>query len=148
MTRLDNTMRTVAAYVNECVGEVTTTDEGILRFPFGSTQISVSGSAGPSQQTTFVEIRSYVADSVPVTDELLRWLPSTSNGLALGHVTLEFAADPGFATLEVRHTLLGDYLELDEMRLALSLVATEADRLDDVVIATFGGKRFADRDVV
>lgn len=137
-------MRTVTAYVKECVGEVETTPSGVLRFPFGSTRISISASAAKDQDSTFVEIRSHVADDVRVTDELLQWLSTASNDLPLGHVTLEFQADRTLATLEVRHKLLGDYLELEEIRLALALVATEADRLDDLVVGKFGGKRFTD----
>jgi hypothetical protein len=79
-----------------------------------------------------------------VSNELLQWVSTASNDLALGHVTLEFQADRTLATLEVRHTLLGDHLQLEEIRLALALVATEADRLDDFVVEKFGGKRFSD----
>lgn len=146
--RVEDTMQTVAGYLDECVGGVAVAASGDLWFPFGSTRVVVSGSMSHDQQSTFVHLRSHIADCVPVSDDLLRWLPTASNDLAFGHVTLEFETGlPPLATLQIRHTLLGEYLELDELRLALSLVAMEADRLDDLVVQRFGGKRYADHEV-
>jgi hypothetical protein len=44
----------------------------------------------------------------------------------------------------VDHILLGDYLDLDELASALTILAIVCDDLDDKLMAEFGGKRFID----
>ena len=42
------------------------------------------------------------------------------------------------------HTLLGDYLDPEELRSAIGAVATTGNDLDDEVQDRFGGERWAD----
>ncbi len=44
------------------------------------------------------------------------------------------------------HTLLGDYLDEEELHNAVGAVVTTADRLDDELQSRFGGKRSEDLD--
>jgi hypothetical protein len=40
------------------------------------------------------------------------------------------------------HTLLGDFLDPEELRQAARVVGTTADEIDDVIVQKFGGRRF------
>jgi hypothetical protein len=43
------------------------------------------------------------------------------------------------------HSILADYLDLDELCGAVAVIASTADDLDDVVHEKFGGKRYTDQ---
>jgi hypothetical protein len=44
----------------------------------------------------------------------------------------------------MKHTLLGDYLDEEELHWALYQLLNTADKLDDELKQKFGGKRLAD----
>ena len=145
MTDLEATTRTIAAYLHDCVDEVDEDSSGTMSFPFGSTRVFIVVSE--TQGTTFVQLRAHVAHHVPTSHELMSWLAAGSDDLVFGHVTLTHeAGDSQHANVYIRHTLLASCLQLEEMRLALALVATAADRLDDILVERFGGKRYVDID--
>jgi len=52
--------------------------------------------------------------------------------------------DGSTARILFKHTLLGDYLDPDEIEAAVILVAFSADDIDDEIAKLFGGTRFSD----
>ena len=62
----------------------------------------------------------------------------------LYEVDEEDGSQTGF--LQFAYTLLGDYLDEDELGTALWTVLFTADRLDDELQAQFGGRRWTDAD--
>ena len=50
----------------------------------------------------------------------------------------------GKFTLWLTHSLLGDYLDIEELKSAVATMANTADRLDDELKAKFGGERYDD----
>ena len=80
-----------------------------------------------------------------MSHEVLRWLATVSNDFLFGRVTLHFEGEgEGLAKLGLQHTLLGDFLDIEELRTAVAFLASTADHLDDIVVDRFGGRRFAD----
>lgn len=148
MRALETTMRRTAEHLRECVGDVIDASAKELSFLFGSTRVYVSGSEdGGVDGATFVHLRALIARHVPITDQLYRWIATASNDFLFGHVTLAYESDEErFGELNLRHTLLGDHLDLEEVRTAVAFLAATADQLDDVVVDRFGGKRYADLD--
>ena len=62
-----------------------------------------------------------------------------------GHVTAhDDTSSPGKLFLMMSHTLLGDYLDEEELSSALYAMLGTADKLDDELKEKFGGKRLAD----
>lgn len=134
-------------YLRECVGEVEEYRPNEMVFPFGSTQVSVSIAEDSDGSSTFVHLSALVANEVPVSDELLRWLATASNDFLFGRVTLHFDGEGGsLGRLGLQHTLLGDFLDLEELRTAVAFLASTADHLDDTVVQRFGGHRHVDSD--
>jgi hypothetical protein len=146
VANLDETRAKVTDYLHLCIGEFQTSPSGEMWFPFGSTRLAITTRADETGNRTLVHIGALVASNVPVSDELFRWLADASGSFLFGHLTC--SADGGDdAILAIEHTLLGDYLDLEELRVALAAVASSADQLDDVVVSRFGGLRYSDLDL-
>lgn len=77
--------------------------------------------------------------------ELYEWVAKHTSSYRFGHVSLiEF--DDGSARVDFRHLLLGDFLDPDELLVAVRAVGITADEIDDEIKDRFGGRRFHDDD--
>ena len=91
-----------------------------------------------------VNLRAPVLFNVPITDELCRWIALEGSLWYFGNPVL-FADEAGKdGSLYIDHSLLGDFLDSDELKLAVHSVLGRADRLDDELQGRFGGTRVAD----
>lgn len=86
-----------------------------------------------------VEVFSYVAVDVEITEDLMRYLLTYNLRLILGAFGLSISED-GRATVLLTHTLLGETMDREELYASLSAIAKVADDLDDRIVAAFGGK--------
>jgi hypothetical protein len=59
-----------------------------------------------------------------------------------GHLSLTENKDDNRLKLWLTHSLLGDYLDVEELKTAVAGMASNADRLDDELQARFGGDRY------
>jgi len=142
---LDSIRRRAAEFLEDCVGEFSVDASGVMSFQFGSTQVCVWVEENAEQAGTLVRFRALVASHVPTTDALYRWMATASNEFIFGRLTLNFQSDAeDVGELNIEHALLGDRLEVDEVRAAVSAVASTSDYLDDVAVGRFGGRRFID----
>lgn len=85
-----------------------------------------------------VDIRSPVAYDVPIDSELFMWVALQTDAYTFGHVGCHDNGD-GTALVSVRHSLLGDTVDPDELRLAVTAVAMTAAELVLTVTSVFGG---------
>jgi hypothetical protein len=85
-----------------------------------------------------VEIFSYVAVDVEVTEDLMRYLLVYNLKLILGGFGLAIG-DGGKASVLLTHTILGDTMEREELYASVSAIARVADDLDDQIVEAFGG---------
>lgn len=92
------------------------------------------------QAKRVVSLFSVTNVGVPVSGDLTLFLARENLSLLFGHFSLR--ADDGADTGDVwfGHTLLGDFLDPDELVTALSAVARMADKYDDLIRERFGGR--------
>jgi hypothetical protein len=107
--------------------------------PFGSARVFVDVRPFLGESTV-VRIASPVLSRVDLTEALaLRALE-----IAAGSPFGRFSYMPERRELWFEHTLLGDALDPDELRLGTETVASIADGEDDALADAFGGVRYAD----
>lgn len=87
-----------------------------------------------------VRLWAHLAQEVPISAQLYRYLVTTNEDLLFGSFS---AHDTGLGTANLYYTyaLLGDYLHAETMETAISTIALAADDLDDYIVQTFGGHR-------
>ena len=101
------------------------------------------------EDQVFVNVSAPLLRGLSLTPELYRWVATEGTTYDVGCVQLyEVDEDGGSQTgfLRFAYTLLGDYLDEDELGTALWTVLFTADRLDDELQAQFGGRRWVDED--
>ena len=120
-----------------------------VQFSDSSTQVSISvADWGPNKDgepRSLVNISSPILWSVPPTPQLFEWIAREGGRYYFGHVqAADDVRDQGKVFLSMNHTLLGDYLDEEELAAAMYAVLNTADQLDDELKNRFGGKRWAD----
>jgi hypothetical protein len=90
-----------------------------------------------------VEVFSYVVADVGVTEELMRHLLTYNLRLTFGGLGLAIAED-GKGSVVLRHAILGDKMDREELYASVSAIASVADELDDQLVAAFGGRTALD----
>jgi hypothetical protein len=112
-----------------------------------STRVNVSvtdwGTDKNGDPQTLVQLSSPILWEVEPTPTLFEWIARQS--YYFGHITVHDDNDaPGKLFLLMSHTLLGDYLDEEELSSALYAILGTADKLDDELKQKFGGKRLSD----
>ena len=97
----------------------------IRAFPVGSSSAAV-------------EVFSYVVADVTVTEGLMRHLLTYNLRLTFGGLGLSIGKD-GKGSVLLRHAILGDKMDREELYASVSSIASVADELDDQLVADFGG---------
>jgi len=112
-----------------------------------STRVNVSvtdwGVDKNGDPQTLVQLSCPVLWEVPPSPALFEFV--ARQNYYFGHVSVHDDSDaPGKLFLLMSHTLLGDYLDEEELNSALYAILGTADKLDDELKQKFGGKRLAD----
>ena len=94
-------------------------------------------------ERTFVEVFSQTNFGLTSSPELFEWVAKHSAEYRFGHVAL-VELDDGAARIDFRHHLLGDFLDPDELVVAVRAVGLTADEIDDEIKERFGGRLFHD----
>ena len=89
---------------------------------------------------TGVRIWSITNVDVQVDDELTRFLAAENRNLLFGVLHLAKEQD----SVAIGHTLLGDFLNREELKTAITAVVEAADAYDDRIKARFGGRLFTE----
>lgn len=108
---------------------------------YGSTAVSVD--ILEQRNRTLIHLSAPVLLQVPDTPELARWVATDGQRMYFGSAIL-VPRDGGVADIFLDHTLLGDYLDEEELHNAVGAVLSTADGLDEELQARFGGKRLED----
>ena len=112
-----------------------------------STRINVSvtewGNNKDGDPSSLVQLSAPILWEVDPSPALFEFLARQS--YYFGHVSAhDDTSAPGKLFLLMSHTLLGDYLDEEELSSALYAILGTADKLDDELKQKFGGKRLAD----
>lgn len=123
-------------------GGVNVDRDGDFSISADSTRVFVRAQAWGKDET-LVRIFSPVLLGLAPSTELYKYV-AKENQYHFGTLVL-FENEAGDeAVLELKHTLLGDYLDPQELISAVIAVGATADQLDDELLARFGGRRFTD----
>ena len=90
-------------------------------------------------QNTIVTINAFTNYRVPPTQEFCHFL-ATNNTYFFGALNA-FEREDG-ANVRLSHTLLGDFLDPEELKVAVALLAGTADSIDTQIQQKFGGDVF------
>jgi hypothetical protein len=112
-----------------------------------STRVNVSvqdwGVDKNGDPQTLVQLSSPILWEVDPTPAVFEFIARSS--YYFGHITAyDDSSAPGKLFLVMGHTLLGDYLDEEELSSAMYAILGTADKLDDELKGKFGGKRLAD----
>ena len=119
----------------------------IVTFTDVSTRVNVNvqdwGVDKNGDPQTLVQLSCPILWEVDPSPALFEWIARQS--YYFGHITAhDDTSAPGKLFLLMSHTLLGDYLDEEELNSALYAILGTADKLDDELKQKFGGKRLAD----
>jgi len=128
----------VQRYLIDLLDTVQIDRDGDFSLRHGSARVFVRVSP-LGDDGTFVAVWAITNSDVPASPELFRYL-ATENHYRFGHMSC-FEKD-GKAQVHFSHNLLGDFLDPDELKMAVFIVARTADELDDELKSKFGGRRF------
>lgn len=131
----------VEKILTEHFGAFTVDPDGDVHVDYESVRVFVCPRDW-KQAKSVVSIFSVTNVGVPVSGDLTLFLARENLSLLFGHFSLR--AEEGAATGDVwfGHTLLGDFLDPDELVTALSAVARMADKYDDLIRDRFGGRLY------
>ena len=120
-----------------------------VRFQDASTQVHLRVVEGKPNEdgepSTLIHVTAPILRAVDPSPALYEWVAREGSDAMFGHVmVLDDSKEPGKLFLLMRHTLLGDYLDPDELQATLWAVLGSADRWDDMLQQRFGGKRSID----
>lgn len=112
-----------------------------------STRVNVAvtewGKNKDGDPSSLVQLSCPILWEVDPSPALFEWVAKSS--YYFGHVTAhDDSSAPGKLFLMMSHTLLGDYLDEEELSSAMYAMLGTADNLDDELKGKFGGKRLAD----
>jgi hypothetical protein len=116
--------------------DVTVHEDGTCSLCYGSALVQVGVGVFDEDQAV-IHVRARCVVGATPSPELYRWV--ATNQADVGHFTVVEEAD-GTATVRFSHSLLGEFLNPAELRLAVVAVAFTADRFDDELAARFGGR--------
>ncbi|HUG86147.1 MAG TPA: hypothetical protein VMM13_16405 [Euzebya sp.] len=91
-------------------------------------------------EDTLVRVDIPLLFKVTPTAELYRAV--ATNSYKFGTLSVSDPDDSGTVTVMYRHTLLGTYLDPEELKLAVALMAKTADDVDTEYLKRFGGEMF------
>lgn len=148
MATLDATTQKVQRMLVEGFGDLMLTKDGFA-VERGSTRVNIEvkewGKDTKGDPSSIVRVWAPLVRELKPTPEFYRWAAVDGSRFLFGSVTVlenEGATDC-FVVFD--HTILADYLDMDELCGAVAIIASTADDLDDVVHDKFGGKRYTDQ---
>lgn len=134
--------------VDEMELDVRLISEG-FQVPYASTAVNIrvveQGDGDASR--VLIKMWAPVLRNVNESAEVFRWIAVEGAVYTFGHACWNPDPQrPGVGMISFDHTLLGDYLDSEEMTTAIVALALTADDLDDGLQPRFGGQRFIDGD--
>ena len=131
----------VGRYIEDLMGPYETNQRGEMHFRWGSTRVFVRCTPlGDEEAVVYITIP--LLFGLEGTPELFKHVAMHADDWHFGHLSLAKNSSDERFTLWLTHTLLGDYLDVEELKTALAMMSKTADQLDDELKETFGGDRY------
>jgi hypothetical protein len=121
----------------------------ILNFESTQLNVMIDERSFGGNDSVVVRFSAPILYGVQLTPELYEWVSTQGSSYDFGCVRVvpieSETGDPANeGNLWFNHTILGDYLDPQELHWAVAAVGFTADSLDDELKPMFGGKRHAD----
>lgn len=144
MSNLAKVREKVQSILTSNLGQIQLGKEGDFRIEYESTMVTVSVSE--SGDWTFVSIMSPIAVNSQPSVDVFEWCNFVNMTMEFGKVIHSFDPDSeGKKNMTiVKHVLLGNTLDPDELLQSLVSVVSAANELDEIFVERFGGSRYID----
>jgi len=147
MATVEATTQKVQRMLVEGFGNVLLTKDGFA-VERGSTRVNVEikdwGKDTKGDPSSIVRLWAPLVRELKPTPEFFQWAAVDGSRFLFGSVTVLLNETTPDAFVVFDHSLLADYIDMDELCGAVAVIASTADDLDDVVHDKFGGKRYTD----
>ena len=151
MATVDQTMMKVQRLLTGPMGlRISMQGESVsVSFTDVSTRVNLSvqewGTNKDGDPASLVRLSCPILWEVDPSPGLFEWIAKEGGNFFFGHISAhDDQSSPGKLFLMMSHTLLGDYLDEEELSSAMYAMLGTADNLDDELKGKFGGKRLAD----
>jgi hypothetical protein len=139
---IQETIKKVRLWLSEILPSYEVGEKGQeTTFRSGSTRVFIDVVPW-GEDGSVVSLNSWVLFNVPRTPELFERLAFINNS----HPFTSFFADendnPALVDVGCRVTILGSFLDREELQLAAVGISADADKMDDVLQNEFGGEKF------
>lgn len=151
MANVDQTMMKVQRILTGPMGLRISLQGNSINVTFSdvSTRVNIGvqewGTNKDGDPASLVRISCPILWEVDPSPGLFEWIAKEGGNFFFGHVSAhDDTSAPGKLFLMTSHTLLGDYLDEEELSSAMYAMLGTADKLDDELKQRFGGKRLSD----
>jgi hypothetical protein len=128
----------VQRYLIDLLGNIEIDRDGDFHFRAGSARVFIR--VQPlGDNSTFVSVWAITNADLTPTPELYKFL-ADENRYRFGN--LIYDEQDGKAMIRFAHNLLGDFLDPDELKMTVAMIARTADEIDDKIKEKFGGRTF------
>jgi hypothetical protein len=130
----------VQQYLTNNFGDVNIDKDSNFSLRHGSARIFVRTQARDDADFTWIKLDIPLLLEVKETPQVFEHIALHSDDYMFGHLNA-MRGDDGLMIM-LSHTLLGDYLDEQELLRAVGAMLGTAENLDDELKTQFGGKRF------
>lgn len=145
MSNLNKTRDKVQTILTSKLGKIQLDRDGNFRIEYESTMANIS--VKESDDWTLIEVTSPIAFNSNHSSEIFEFCNLLNMTLEFG--TVIYSYDPNGDSKQnmtiIKHVLLGNTLDPDELMNAVIAVIKTADDIDEVFVNKFGGQRYLDR---
>lgn len=117
---------------------VEVTQDGQMTFRHGSARFFIR--VAEHADSVMIWVFSPLAFKIPPSPEVFKFVALHSDDYIFGHMSA-VETDEG-VRIDLTHTLLGDFLDEEELHWAVGAMAAAGDELDDKIVGQFGGNVF------
>jgi len=148
LATVSQTQKKVQSILTAELGSVRVDADGDINIAYESThvRVSVEQFSETVPDETVVVIGGILTFGTPASPKLYKWINDKNALLKFGAISYyedDDGKDPG-ALMLLKYSILGDFLDPEELLNALRSVTIISDVLDDQVVEEFGGKRAVD----
>jgi hypothetical protein len=128
--------------------EIGLDQRGRITVDRGSTRVYINFVPQDEPRVVFVTLTAPVAFFVPVTPALFEKIARESDRWYFGHLCMsvyeEEGEHKGTAYVYLTETLVGDFLDPQELTIPVLALANTANAMDEDFVTEFGGVKYAD----
>jgi hypothetical protein len=140
MSSVSKVQKKVQDILSSEFGSVRVSADGSIKIPYESTMVNISVEEWLNDQSIVV-LNGIIASDSKSNTSVYEWINTQNAALRMGNIYHL----PGKNNITIlSYSILGDFLDPEELTNALRAVVFLADKLDDEFIQKFGGSRFVD----